>query len=106
MKQIDHLPHDAEGSMYSDLRMGRRLELDWLNGLMVRLGEEAGVPTPAYRAVMQGVHLHAVGSSKAAAKPHLLGAPELELSTPAVSASPQSLARRRRHCCASQIPPR
>jgi 2-dehydropantoate 2-reductase len=61
MKQIDGLPADAEGSMYTDLRMGRRLELDWLNGLMVKLGEDAGVPTPAHRSVMQGVHMHAMG---------------------------------------------
>jgi 2-dehydropantoate 2-reductase len=64
MKQIDGLPPDAEGSMYTDLRMGRRLEIEWLNGLMVKLGGEVGVPTPAHRAVMQGVHLHAGGSPK------------------------------------------
>ena len=28
--------------MYTDLRMGRRLELDWLNRLMVKLGDEVG----------------------------------------------------------------
>jgi len=64
MKQIDGMPADAEGSMYTDLRLGRRLELDWLNGLMVKLGEQVGVPTPAHRAVMQGVHLHAMGSGR------------------------------------------
>jgi 2-dehydropantoate 2-reductase len=64
MKQIDGLPPDAEGSMYTDLRMGRRLEIEWLSALMVKLGDEVAVPTPAHRAVMQGVHLHARGSSK------------------------------------------
>ena len=64
MKQIDGMPPDAEGSMYTDLRLGRRLELDWLNGLMVKLGEEVGVPTPAHRAVMQAVHLHAMGPGR------------------------------------------
>jgi 2-dehydropantoate 2-reductase len=62
LKQIDGLPPDAQGSMYTDLQRGARLELDWLNGLMVKIGEEAGVPTPSHRAVMQALHLHAKGT--------------------------------------------
>jgi 2-dehydropantoate 2-reductase len=34
------------GSMYYDLAAGRRLELDVLNGTVVRLGSEHGIPTP------------------------------------------------------------
>jgi len=34
------------GSMYYDLAAGRRLELDVLNGTVVRLGNEHGIPTP------------------------------------------------------------
>ena len=63
LKRIDEMPPDAQGSMYTDLQRGARLELDWLNGLMVRVGEEVGVPTPSHRAVMQALHLHAKGSA-------------------------------------------
>jgi 2-dehydropantoate 2-reductase len=61
LEQIDGMPPDAEGSMYTDLRRGARLELEWLNGLVIKLGDEVGVPTPSHRAVMQGLHLHAQG---------------------------------------------
>jgi 2-dehydropantoate 2-reductase len=63
MKQIDGLPPDAQGSMYTDLQRGARLELEWLNGLMVKIGEEVGVPTPCHRAVMQALNLHAGGKA-------------------------------------------
>jgi 2-dehydropantoate 2-reductase len=63
LKQIDGFPPEAQGSMYTDLQRGVRLELEWLNGLMVRLGQETQVPTPCHEAVMQGVNLHARGRS-------------------------------------------
>lgn len=63
MKQIDGLPADAQGSMYTDLQRGARLELEWLNGLMVKIGEEVGVATPSHRAVMQALNLHAMGKT-------------------------------------------
>jgi 2-dehydropantoate 2-reductase len=63
LKQIDGMPPDAQGSMYTDLQRGIRLELDWLNGLMVKLGEQLGVPTPKHRAVMMGLHMHARGKA-------------------------------------------
>ena len=61
LKQIDGMPPDAQGSMYTDLQRGVRLELEWINGLIVKLGEEVGVPTPTHRAVMMGLNLHAGG---------------------------------------------
>jgi 2-dehydropantoate 2-reductase len=63
MHQIDGLPPEAEGSMYTDLRRGLRLELEWLNGLMVEFGEKSGIATPSHRAVMQGLNLHATGKA-------------------------------------------
>ena len=53
----------VRGSMYYDLAAGRRLELDVLNGTVVRLGGEHGIPTPINFAVY------------AALKPYLNGAP-------------------------------
>jgi len=51
------------GSMYYDLAAGRRLELDVLNGTVVRLGSEHGIPTPMNFAIY------------AALKPYLNGEP-------------------------------
>lgn len=34
-------------SMYADLKLGKRTEIDYLNGAVSRLGEERGIPTPA-----------------------------------------------------------
>ena len=62
LSDIDELPPDAQGSMYTDLQRGARLELEWLNGLMIKLGEQVSVPTPCHRAVMMGVNLHAAGT--------------------------------------------
>lgn len=61
LKQIDGMPADAQGSMYTDLQNNCRLELEWLNGLMVKLGDEVGIPTPCHRAVMMGINLQAGG---------------------------------------------
>jgi 2-dehydropantoate 2-reductase len=39
------------GSMAYDLLAGRRLEVDTLNGTVVRIGQELGIPTPMNRAI-------------------------------------------------------
>ncbi len=44
---IDQMHADARASMAHDLAAGRRLELPWLSGAVIDMGEEAGVPTPA-----------------------------------------------------------
>ena len=61
LKQIDGLPAEAQGSMYTDLQHDHRLELEWLNGLMVKIGAEVDVATPCHRAVMMALNLHAGG---------------------------------------------
>jgi 2-dehydropantoate 2-reductase len=40
------LPTEMRSSMLHDLEAGRRLELDWLTGAIVRLGAQRGVATP------------------------------------------------------------
>jgi 2-dehydropantoate 2-reductase len=57
------LEASMRGSMYYDLAAGRRLELEVLNGTVVRLGDEHGIPTPINFAIY------------AALKPYLNGAP-------------------------------
>ncbi len=49
---IRGLPAGMRSSMLTDLLAGRRLELDWLLGAVVRLGEATGVPVPESRAVL------------------------------------------------------
>jgi 2-dehydropantoate 2-reductase len=42
------LPPQARASMAEDLERGRRLELPWLSGAVVRIGKEVGVATPIH----------------------------------------------------------
>ena len=48
-QMIATMPAEAKSSMLEDLERGHRLELPWLSGAVVRLGEAAGVPTPTHR---------------------------------------------------------
>jgi 2-dehydropantoate 2-reductase len=57
----DGLPADMTSSMHHDLERGNRLEVEWLSGGVVRLGEAKGVPTPANRAVWDILALNAAG---------------------------------------------
>ncbi len=49
MAMVQALPWHSKSSMLEDLERGRRLELPWLSGAVVRLGLELGVPTPIHR---------------------------------------------------------
>lgn len=46
---IKNFPHGSKSSMLEDLERGRRLELPWLSGAVVRIGKEVGVPTPIHQ---------------------------------------------------------
>jgi 2-dehydropantoate 2-reductase len=50
------------GSMAHDLAAGRRLELETLNGTVVRLGRERGVPTPLNFSVYAALRPYAGGA--------------------------------------------
>jgi 2-dehydropantoate 2-reductase len=58
---LDTFPYEMIASMLGDLRNGYRLELPWLSGGVVRLGEAAGVATPANRFVYAALKLHENG---------------------------------------------
>ncbi|MGE0650847.1 MAG: ketopantoate reductase family protein [Alphaproteobacteria bacterium] len=53
----DTLPEAMTSSMAHDAAAGRRLEADWLSGVVVRMGRESGIPTPANNAVMAALAL-------------------------------------------------
>jgi 2-dehydropantoate 2-reductase len=46
IRAFDTFPPPYKPSMLVDLEQGRRLELEALNGTLVRLGDEMGIPTP------------------------------------------------------------
>ena len=48
MTAIDRQPDGGEASMQRDIQEGRPSELEAQNGAVVRLGREAGVPTPTH----------------------------------------------------------
>lgn len=48
---VDTLPEQMSSSMHHDLTHGNPLELPWLGGGVVAMGADAGVPTPAGRAL-------------------------------------------------------
>ena len=57
----DTVPATMTSSMHHDLERGNRLEVEWLSGGVVMLGEQAGVPTPCNRAIRDLLALHAQG---------------------------------------------
>jgi 2-dehydropantoate 2-reductase len=46
---IKNFPAGSKSSMLEDIERGRRLELPWLSGAVVRIGKEVGVPTPIHQ---------------------------------------------------------
>jgi 2-dehydropantoate 2-reductase len=62
----DTVPATMTSSMHHDLERGNPLEVAWLSGGVVELGKAVGVPTPANRAVLDILALHAQGRSRGA----------------------------------------
>jgi 2-dehydropantoate 2-reductase len=61
MAGFSGLPHEARSSMLEDLERGRRLELPWLSGAVVRIGEEVGVDAPTHRLIVSLLRPHIHG---------------------------------------------
>jgi 2-dehydropantoate 2-reductase len=62
LKQILVFEPSTKPSMLVDLERGRRLELDWLTGEVVRLGRDLDVATPANRKVFDALKPDANGA--------------------------------------------
>jgi 2-dehydropantoate 2-reductase len=60
---FDTLPAEMTSSMHKDLERGSRLELDWLSGAVVRLGETVSVTTPVNRVMAALLEPYAAGRS-------------------------------------------
>jgi len=63
LKFADTLPAEMTSSMHNDLERGNRLEVNWLSGSVVDLGQSVGVATPLNRAVRDILTLHADGKA-------------------------------------------
>ena len=60
---VDSLPEAMTSSMHHDLNGRKRLEVSWLSGSVVQLGDKAGLPTPMNRAVWDVLALQEMGTS-------------------------------------------
>lgn len=61
LQLADDVAHDMTSSMHHDLERGNPLEVRWLAGGVVELGQRKGVPTPLNRAIADILVLHAAG---------------------------------------------
>lgn len=59
---VDGMGAALDSSMARDLAQGNRLELEWLQGAVVRLGRTHGVETPVNAGIYAALKLHADGS--------------------------------------------
>ncbi len=60
--QVRDMPSDGKASMLEDLEAGRRLELAFLSGSVVRLGKQLGVPTPLHEFAYSALAMHEGGA--------------------------------------------
>jgi 2-dehydropantoate 2-reductase len=61
LKLADDVAFDMTSSMHHDLERGNRLEVRWLAGGVVQLGQQQNVATPMNRAIADILALHATG---------------------------------------------
>jgi 2-dehydropantoate 2-reductase len=61
LKLADDVAFDMTSSMHHDLERGNPLEVRWLSGGVVELGQQKNVPTPLNRAIADILALHAKG---------------------------------------------
>jgi 2-dehydropantoate 2-reductase len=68
LRFCDTLPEQMRASMAVDLERGRRLELPWLNGVVVRLGREHHVDTPVNSVITRALSIYSSGTRTKQAK--------------------------------------
>ncbi len=59
---VDTLPETMQASMLHDLQAGRPLELPWLSGAVVRLGERHAIATPVNRTIVAALKPYVAGA--------------------------------------------
>jgi 2-dehydropantoate 2-reductase len=63
-KGVDANPHGMTSSMAHDRRGGKPLEVNYLSGAVVRIGEQHGVPTPTHKFIANALSIDAPGKKK------------------------------------------
>lgn len=63
LQLADDVAYDMTSSMHHDLERGNPLEVCWLSGGVVELGQRKGMPTPLNRAIADILALHADGTA-------------------------------------------
>lgn len=61
---LEKLPASAQASLLTDLQAGRKMELPWTSGTVVRLGNELSVPTPVHSMVLSALSPYISGRQK------------------------------------------
>lgn len=61
MKTIEGNPAGMTSSMAHDRRAGKPLEVNYLSGAVVRIGEQLGVPAPTHKFITQALAIDAAG---------------------------------------------
>jgi 2-dehydropantoate 2-reductase len=64
MKTVDGNPPGMTSSMSHDRRAGKPLEVNYLSGAVVRIGEKHGVPAPTHRFITQALAIDAAGQPR------------------------------------------
>jgi 2-dehydropantoate 2-reductase len=62
---FQQLPPQVKSSMLEDLERGKRLELPWLSGAVVRIADELGVAAPTHRFIASVLRPHVNGAQPA-----------------------------------------
>jgi 2-dehydropantoate 2-reductase len=68
MQGFAALPKGTKASMLEDLERQRPIELPWLSGAVVRIGEEVGVRTPTHRLITTILTPHVSGGAGVTAR--------------------------------------
>jgi 2-dehydropantoate 2-reductase len=63
LARADGFGAGLKASMLHDLERGSRLEVEWLNGAVARLGRELGVSTPVNRCIAVALRPYADGTA-------------------------------------------
>jgi 2-dehydropantoate 2-reductase len=55
LKGLARMTDEGRPSTGQDILKGRRTEIDFINGLVAEKGDEAGIPTPTHKALVEVV---------------------------------------------------
>jgi 2-dehydropantoate 2-reductase len=55
LRRVDRMTDEGRPSTGQDILKGRRTEIDFINGLVAEKGDEAGIPTPTHKALVDVV---------------------------------------------------